>query len=295
MAGLDKIVTDELVFAVADRLSADGSRVSNRSIWSEIGGGSMTTVAAALRRWRAQQTNREDPPVASAPLPDAVGLALREAVDRLWIAAQAEAQKDVERLSAVLNKRVAEATAERDDGLAELQATVEEIQRVQKRASDLEADLAASRQDGDALRIALTAALDRASTADARVAEISRRADDLNTELGRVHEAAAGERERLALELTTLRAAHDQTKTDLAEVRAKADEAAQQVVQLSGVLIERDQLGQELRAAREEIARRAGQIETMATQHAELLRAVGPPKEAGAMRKKPLGPPPGRT
>ena len=52
MADNAKLVTDELVAQVAEKLVAAGERVSNRAVWSAIGGGSMTTISAALRRWR---------------------------------------------------------------------------------------------------------------------------------------------------------------------------------------------------------------------------------------------------
>ncbi len=81
MAGLDKIVTDELVFSIADRLSAEGRKVSNRVLWDHIGGGSMTTIAGALRRWRERQQIRSELPAERIALPESVGLALRGAVE----------------------------------------------------------------------------------------------------------------------------------------------------------------------------------------------------------------------
>jgi len=63
MAGLDKIVTDELVFSIADRLTAEGRKVSNRVLWDHIGGGSMTTIAGALRRWRESARRQPGSPL----------------------------------------------------------------------------------------------------------------------------------------------------------------------------------------------------------------------------------------
>ena len=289
MAGLDKIVTDELVFSIADRLTAVSGKVSNRLIWSEIGGGSMTTIAASLRRWRERQELKAEEPVQRAPLPEPVGEAMRESVDRLWKAAQAETQKDIERLTQAMNERVAEATSERDEALSELQSTVEELQAAQARGAGLDAELVIARKERDGLRAQLAAAVERAGTAETRAVEIERRADDLGGELGRVHAEAATERERQAQDLVRLRTELDHARAEVATVRATtdalvaqqavqqqrlADEAERQVVHLKGVEAERDQLRKDAGAAREEAARLAGKIEAMTSQHAELLRAV---------------------
>ena len=78
MADNSRIVTDELVAQVAERLAAAGERVSNRAVWSEIGGGSMTTISAALRRWRERQELQPAQHIERAPLPDAVRAALAD-------------------------------------------------------------------------------------------------------------------------------------------------------------------------------------------------------------------------
>ena len=193
MAGLEKIVTDERVFDIADRLMGEGRKVSNRMVWDQVGGGSMTTIAGALRRWRERQQLKAEPPAARTPLPDAVASAMRDAVERLWGAAQEETQKEIDRLTQAMNARVAEAVAERDSALAELQSTVEELQDVQDRAAEVEAELRGAHQAGEALRAELASAVERAGRAEARAVEIERRADGLQAELGRVHgEAQAG-------------------------------------------------------------------------------------------------------
>ena len=289
MAGLDKIVTDDLVFGIADRLTAAGGKVSNRLIWSEIGGGSMTTIAASVRRWRERQELKAEEPTQRAPLPEPVGEAMRESVDRLWKAAQAETQKDIERLTQAMNERVAEATVERDEALSELQSTVEELQIAQARGAALDADLSAACKERDALQVQLASAIERAVTAETRAVEIERRADDLGTELGRVHAEVTAERERQAQALAKIRTELDHAREEVTTVRATADalaaqqsvqrqrladEADRQVNRLSAAEAEREQLRKDAGAAREEAARLAGKVEAMTTQHAELLRAI---------------------
>ena len=58
MAGREKIATDERVAEVAEQLVRDGAdpaSVSYRLVAAVLGGGSATTITAALRRWRASK------------------------------------------------------------------------------------------------------------------------------------------------------------------------------------------------------------------------------------------------
>lgn len=125
MAGLEKVVTDELVATTADRLMVEGGKVTNRMIWTEIGGGSMTTIANALRRWRDAQATKVETPVERAPLPSAVADALHDSTLRLWQAAQAETQKEVEAQKKLADELVAAAEVERDAALNELETELE--------------------------------------------------------------------------------------------------------------------------------------------------------------------------
>lgn len=121
------------LFETANRLAANGQKASNRAIWSAIDGGSMTTISQALRRWREQQELRTEPPIERAPMPApmpaAVADAMYDAVSRLWRAAQTETQAELDQLTQAMNARVAEAHGERDEALAELQTTVEELEQ----------------------------------------------------------------------------------------------------------------------------------------------------------------------
>ena len=219
MAGLEKIVTDELVFGVAERLTAAGAKVSNRSIWSEIGGGSMTTIAAALRRWRERQALKAEEPAQRMPLPEPVGEAMRDAVDRLWMAAQLETQKEIERLTQAMNERLAEVTAERDEALAELQATVEELQTAKAR--------------GDTLQERVVGATDRAATAE-------RQAHELETDLARARADAETERQRLSsteAERESLRQSAAAAREDAARLAGQVEAMTVQHAELLRVLV----------------------------------------------------------
>jgi chromosome segregation ATPase len=193
MMGIERIVTDAMVFEIADSLAASGQKVTNRAIWSAIGGGSMTTISQALRHWKEKQVLQVAQPVERAPLPVALVDILHHATAQLWEAAQAETKAELEQLAQATNARIAEAHAERDDTLAELQATVEELDQVradlnavqtelnskaQQLASCI-AEIASLKAELNAQTLATTEATHRAETVEAVRVELQARAEQL--------------------------------------------------------------------------------------------------------------------
>lgn len=131
MSGLEKIVNDDAVFKIADRLTAEGKKVSNRVVWAEVGGGSMTTIAAALRRWRERRKKHTEHSDTRNPIPVLLIDAMHDTVNLLWRTAQDEVQKEINRLIQSMNYCVAETIVERDEALSELQQVVEDLQNLQ--------------------------------------------------------------------------------------------------------------------------------------------------------------------
>lgn len=193
--GIERVVTDDMIFDVADRLAANGEKVTNRAIWSAIGGGSMTTISQALRRWKESQVLQVAQPVERAPLPAAIIDVLHGAAAQLWDAALAETKSELDQLALATNARVAEAQGERDDTLAELQTTAEELEQVKAErdsaladADDKAQQLAASATEIARLQAELNAqtlatanATHRAETAEAAKAELQARVEQLTS------------------------------------------------------------------------------------------------------------------
>ncbi len=197
--GIERIVTDAMVFEIADSLAANGEKVTNRAIWSAIGGGSMTTISQALRHWKEQQEIQVSQPIERAPLPASVLDVLHQAAAQLWETAQAETKAELEQLAQATNARIAEAHAERDDTLAELQATAEELEQVRAERDTAQAEidnqakqLATNAEQIAALNtqtIATTEAAHRAEIVEAIRVELQARAEQLTSLLE--HEQAA--------------------------------------------------------------------------------------------------------
>ena len=192
---IERIVTDEAVFEIADQLTANGEKVTNRAIWSAIGGGSMTTICQALRHWRERQELQVTQPIERTPLPAALVDIFHHAAVQLWDAALAETKSELEQLALATNVRISEAQSERDEALAELQTTAEELEQVkaERDVARLEIDsqtqqLAASTAKIATLRVELNAqvlattqATHRADTAEAARMELLARVDQLTS------------------------------------------------------------------------------------------------------------------
>lgn len=240
MADNAKLVTDELVAQVAEKLTAAGEKVSNRAVWSAIGGGSMTTISAALRRWRERQELQPAQHIERAPLPEDVRAVLAEAGDLLWAAAQRETQRELDDLTASMNERISAAHAERDEALAELESTAEELQQAQatiaEQAQAVAAALVETQQlsaDVEQLRQALATQTEAAHTAAAALAEAQRHADRLATVLDRerTERAVAAERAAEAESRVAALSAQEAAQRDRADDLARRLELAEQRAQ----------------------------------------------------------------
>ena len=187
--GIEKIVSDEIVFEIAEQLAANGAKVTNRAVWSAIGGGSMTTISQALRRWKENQELQVTQPIERTPLPIALVDVLHHAAAQLWEAAQAETKAELEQLAQATNARIAEAHSEREEALTELQTTAEELEQTKKELNDFQTEYDALcrywelvRADINAQTVATTEANHRADTAEAARMELLKLTSLLETQ-----------------------------------------------------------------------------------------------------------------
>ena len=172
----EKLVSDSMVFEIAEQLTAKGEKVTNRAVWSAIGGGSMTTISNALRRWRENQELQVNQSIERTPLPAAMVEVLHHAAVQLWDAAQTETKAELEQLAQATNARIAEAHNERNEALAELQATAEELEQTKEELGALKIEVEALRTQ----TVLVTEAIHRAETAEAVNVELNARVEQLS-------------------------------------------------------------------------------------------------------------------
>jgi chromosome segregation ATPase len=250
---IERIVTDEAVFEIADQLTANGEKVTNRAVWSAIGGGSMTTISQSLRRWKERQVLQVTQPIERTPLPASLVDVLHNAATQLWDAALAETKSELEQLAQATNARIAEAQSERDDTLAELQTTAEELEQVkaERDAAQAEidskaqqlatraAELATLQTELNAQALASTQATHRAETAEAARTELLARVEQLTSLLtGEQTARHQAETDANALRSTLAKQTAEREASD----RRAADIETRATAEISAIKAERQEL-----------------------------------------------------
>lgn len=281
---LEKVATDEAVFTAADSITAEGGKVTVRAVWKAVGG-SLTTVAPALRRWREAQELKAEQPIERAPLPDAIAGVMHAATAQLWKAAQDATQSELDALTRTMNERIEKAGAERDDALGELQTAVEELDQVRTQLAEAEAAIEAAgqrieaeqeaarglRAELDAARADLDATRSALAVEQARTAELEARTADLKSELSRAHADADALRADIAAVEVRRRAEIEQHQE---ERKRGAQEAHHSAERLRKFENEREALRVELGTVREQSARLAGELDALRAVLAQVAPAT---------------------
>ena len=86
-------ITDEQVAAIADRMVEEGKRVSPVTIWSEVRGGSLVAIVAALQRWREAREDKTLELQLQTGLPGSLAETVMSAASRIWTASQETAEQ----------------------------------------------------------------------------------------------------------------------------------------------------------------------------------------------------------
>lgn len=179
-------ISRDQIWAAADELDAAGKPPTLAAVRKAVGGGSFTTIQDAMTEWKAKRQARETP--IKEPAPQALTDRLGEVGAEIWSMALqlANARLAADRETLEADRVQIEAGRQEAADLAD--QLNEELDAEKARCGDLER---AERETAGRLTAALAdgkEAAERATRAETRVAEIERRADDLKTELGRVHE-----------------------------------------------------------------------------------------------------------
>ena len=222
----------------------------------------MNAASIVMRQWRRAQTTQSAP--VAVDVPDKVRTAHGVALASLWSEAQALANTGLSAAQAAWDTERAEAEALRGELSDAFEAQHRELETAQAQiARHIEQQTRQQAQD-EALRSELAQANQRAGTAEARAVEIERRANDLATELQRLH-----------ADLTSTKAAAEAERQQHTEQRKQsAQEALRVAERMTKAEADRDQERREAGKAREEAARLQGMVQALTSQNAELMRAV---------------------
>ena len=179
-------ITAEQIFAVADELDAAGQNPTLAAVRKILGGGSFTTISEAMTEWKAKKAAKETP--LREPAPPMLAERLTEFGAELWATALELANGRLAAERAALETSRMQLEAEKAEAAELADQVTAELEETKARVSTLETVARTTREEAEALRGQLDDARDRATMAEVRVAEIEKRADDLNTELARVHQ-----------------------------------------------------------------------------------------------------------
>ena len=221
-------ITDELVAGIADRMVEEGRKVSPVTIWPEVPGGSIVAIAAALQRWRDARQPVTPLVQVQARLPEQIVETMMSAADRLWMAAQGEADKAVSQHLSAVNQHLDTARAERDEALAAYQKTVAEVETGRERHSALTSALSTAEDTSTRLASELAAATVRAEAGEVRAEELAQRVSVEEAALE--HTKAELDEERHAR--GELAAAVASQNDEIARMKQELDEARQEITSL---------------------------------------------------------------
>ena len=254
----------------------DRITVAANALYEELGRSEFPTVAAVrsraatdmnaasivMRQWRRAQTTQSSP--VAVEVPDKVRTAHGAALASLWAEAQALANTGLSAAQAAWDTERAEAEALRGELSDAFEAQHRDLETAQAQIARHIEQQSHQQAQSEALRAELAQVSQRAGTAEARATEIERRANDLASELQRLH-----------ADLTSTKAAAEAERQQHTEQRKQsAQEALRVAERMTKAEADRDQERREAGKAREEAARLQGMVQAMTNQNAELMRAV---------------------
>ena len=177
----------------------------------------MNATSTVMRSWRRAQT------AAAAPLPgaipDAVQLASHNLLTAVWVAANNNANANLQTAQAGWEQERAEAEACRQQLATAFDCQTEELALAQRTIDAMKQTLTAQANELQGAIAGLEKLGHQAATAEARSNEIVKRADDLKSELARSH--ALADQERI-----DSKARENDMREELARLRGQVDAMA---------------------------------------------------------------------
>jgi Plasmid replication region DNA-binding N-term. len=179
-------ITKDDVFAIADRLDAEGRNPTLASIRRELGSGSFTTISEFMRDWKQQRANKALVKH-EIPVPDEVAAAASTLASAVWGAAIAAASALHNQERDSFEKSRADWNAERADLTALADSLTGDLEEVRGQFDEITATVAALEGEKRQLGAELDRLGTEAAVAVARAKELEGRVQDLNAELERVN------------------------------------------------------------------------------------------------------------
>ncbi len=192
------------IIATANALVSEGiDNPTNDQVRERMGGGSLSHISPVMREWRE---SRKAEVVAALDMPADLKKAVETSLGQLWGMASKLATASVENFRQEAEAAVADATAERDEAL-------NEIQRLEKHLAELTKALEEKGQEVNQVRSALDQAHNINAQLKADNAALQARIEDRDTQI-----------EGLKADLKEVRDDNRKLQGELIEIARKAKE-----------------------------------------------------------------------
>ncbi len=165
-------LTRDDIWAVADRLDAEGKTPTLAAVRKALGSGSFTTISEAMREWHQRRKEKTDKAQEAGPVPPDLDEAVRRFAQEVWAKATEIAKAEVLRLTSDYTEARKEWDRERQEleAVAEdLSTALEECRAKADEAGAELADLARRHAETEALVITLK---EQARENEARIEEL---------------------------------------------------------------------------------------------------------------------------
>lgn len=261
-------ITREQILETASRLQAQGIKPTQTNVREALGGGSFTTIAEALREWRADQDQTAQ--LQQVVIPSDITDRTQVLIAQVWETAQTLANDRLVKEREALEHKEALINAEIDE-------SNKIIETLENEQAELTAQLDTLTNDNsllngknnelenlnNSLKTQLTAEKDRADQATAQNNQLQAKLDDQNAKI-----------ERLTADLATATANATQATKNAQEHAQRADQATAELktltIENAKLIGKSDTLAEQLTKAEATATTQAEQINKLTAQVAKL-------------------------
>ncbi|MGO0063941.1 DNA-binding protein (plasmid) [Brevibacillus fluminis] len=255
----------EEILAAAEAIFAEGKEPTQVLVRERLGGGSFTTISAALKDWRAE---RKAP---AAPIRETAPEALTELVDRvsgeIWALAQQIANERLKTEREAMEAVRQQMEQQQQEAAAFADRLVEEVEQQRNKIEELQTSLLGEQGQKNLLSDLLQQVRMDEAVATARNDELQRSLEvahrDINRFTTQIDELTESNRVQL-MSIVELQTLNQSLRDQLDEAKRVSAAAAQDHERFRvDAYRQRDQANEELSIAQIEQARLSGQVEIL--------------------------------
>lgn len=274
-------ITTQDIHKAAQELQAEGIRPTQTNVRERLGGGSFTTIAAALKEWRAEQDTTTQ--LAQVVLPSDIAERTQVLTASIWEAAQDLANERLAKEREALEHKESLINAELDESNKIIETLESEQAELTEQLDKINNDLSFEREQKDQLTEQNKSLTQTEQHLQTRLQSEKERADKLQSKLdeqnAKIEQLAA----QLAKETTTAEAAQQQAHEHAQRAdQATADKTALSIenARLTG---KADTLTEQLNKAETTQATQAERLEKLTAKVAQLEQLERENKELKRM------------